>query len=65
MLNEWEGVKEKVVESSFWMVEDLDWNINGWEISFVDSKENNVEDGVKDIDYDMGISELYLDSLFE
>lgn len=65
MLNEWEGVKEKVVESSFWMVEDLDWNINGWDISFVDSKENNVEDGVKDIDYDMGISELYLDSLFE
>lgn len=65
MLNEWEGVKEKVVESSFWMVEDLDWNINGWDISFVDSKGNNVEDGVKDIDYDMGISELYLDSLFE
>lgn len=65
MLNEWEGVKEKVVESSFWMVEDLDWNINGWDISFVDSKENNVEDSVKDIDYDIGISELYLDSLFE
>lgn len=64
-LNERESVKEKVVESSFRTVEDLDRNINGRDTSSVDSRENNVEDGAKDTDHDTGISELQSDSSFE